>query len=155
MSKRNVLKMLIVICSVLLGLAVVSPFEGAVHAASLSSRDCQLQALNAGDSEKLLYQVSGYGPGTMTMQQTTTVSNTVTGEVGFSIQAISAKVGASVTQSNAVTLSDSVVVPAGQFLALQAWAVFRSTLLENTCGGSAAVDVFDHVEYVPVWNQNI
>jgi hypothetical protein len=89
------------------------------------------------------------------MQQTTSVSNSISGEVGFTVEVVSAKVGVNVTQSNSVTLSDSVVVPDGQYLTLQAWAVFREILAKNTCGGQAAVEVFDHIQYLPVWNQHV
>jgi hypothetical protein len=155
MAKKNLLNVIVAICTVCLGIVVISYFQGTAHAATSSVGACTLQTSPAGISETEVYEVSGYGPGTLTMSQTASVSNTLSGEVGFSVDAISAKVGASVTQSKSVTLSDSVAVPDGQFLKLIAWGVFNETLLTNTCGGEGVVDVFDHIEYQPLWNGNV
>lgn len=155
MAKKNLLKIMVAICAVCLSVIVISPLQGTAHAATSSAKVCTLQAFPAGISEKELYEVSGYGPGTLTMSQASSVSNTVSGEVGFTVQAISAKVGYNVTQSKSITLSDAVAVPNGQFLKLIAWGVFNETLLKNTCGGEAVVDAFDHVQYQPIWNGDI
>jgi hypothetical protein len=155
MAKKNLLKVIVAICAVCLSVVVIAPFQGTAYAATSSAKACTLQALPAGIYEKELYEMSGYGPGTLTMSQTTGVSNSVSGEVGLDVKAISAKVGVDVTHSQNITLSDSVTVPDGQFVKLIAWGVFNETLLKNTCGGKAVADVFDHVQYQPLWNGNI
>lgn len=154
MAKKNLLKVIVAICAVCLSIVVMAPLQGTAHAATSSANVCTLQSTPAGIYEKEVDEVGSYGPSTLTMSQTTSVSNSVSGEVGFTVQAISAKLGVNVTQSNGVTLSDVVAVPDGQFAKIVAWGVFNETFLQNSCGGSAVVYVYDHVYYQTLWNQN-
>lgn len=66
-----------------------------------------------GDTYFFATQVSGWGPSTISLSFTSTVSNTWSATGGISAGAVSAGLGFSVTQSQSVTYSNSVNVPYG------------------------------------------
>jgi hypothetical protein len=79
-----------------------------------------------GDTYSFATQVSGWGPSTISLSFTSTVSTTWSATGGISSGAVSAGLGFSVTQSQSVTYSNSVNVPWGYCWRIVAYNQFAN-----------------------------
>jgi hypothetical protein len=104
------------------------------------------------------YIVTGWGPGTLTLQKAVSVANGYTASTDVRAGWVSAAVGYSVTETNTTSVSYSINIPAGQHKGIVAARVYtrKSFELWKNCDGpiyderqvgTGTSKKFSHFEY--------